>query len=548
MTEWLIGLRHRLRALLRRRQLEQDLDDEVTFHLAMREEQLRASGAPDAGTGARRQFGSVTRIREDLREAWAFAPRLASLLRDFRYAARQLRRSIAFTSVVVLTLGLGIGANTAFFSVVNAVLIRPLGYADADRLVSLQEGFPQARIDRLPFSALDFEDLRRDQQSFEAVAAYRTVPFEVSGGDLPERIAGAKVSAELFATLGVGTMAGRTFSTSDDRPGVNVVVLSWGLWQRRYAGNPGIVGQSIQLDRQPYTVIGIMPAGFVFPRRGPRFNGEPADVWVPIAFTDRDRAERGSMHNNSVLARLKKDVSFPRRAGRARGARAAHRCELPCRRTRCRFLTPALRTAAPRRDLGSIRGAAADAPGRCGTGASGRLRQRRQSHPEPCHHSGEGVRRAHGARCAPRATCPTAPVRVIAAIRGRWLRRDRGRVLGNQGGPGRPDADHPRPSGPRNRLPSAVLYRRDLPRDRHHLRARTCADARPPQSGGLAARGRVSNEHGTRQASPAARPGGADGEPLLRFSSSARDSSSAVSPRSWRPTLDSSQPGFLPRR
>ena len=311
MSEWLISLRHRLRALVRRRQLEQDLDDEVTFHLAMREEQLRASGAPDAGKGARRRFGSVTRIREDLREAWAFAPSLASLIRDIRYASRLLGRSVAFTSVVVLTLGLGIGANTAFFSVVNAVLIRPLGYTDVDRLVSLQEGFPQARVDRLPFSALDFEDLRRDQLSFEAVAAYRTLPFEVSGGELPERIAGAKVSAELFATLGVGTMAGRTFSTADDRPGVNVVVLSWGLWQRRYAQNPAIVGQSIQLDRQPYTVIGIMPAGFVFPRRGPRINGEPADVWVPIAFTDRERAERGSMHSNGVIARLKKDVSLP---------------------------------------------------------------------------------------------------------------------------------------------------------------------------------------------------------------------------------------------
>lgn len=311
MAEWLISLRHRLRALLRGRQLEQDLADEVTCHLAMREEQLRASGAPDAGTGARRRFGSVTQVREDLREAWAFAPSLGSLLRDLRYAARLLRGSLTFTTVVVLTLGLGIGANTAFFSVVNAVLIRPLGYAGADRLVSVQEGFPQAGIDRLPFSALDFEDLRHDQQSFEAVAAYRTLPFEVSGGELPERIAGAKVSAELFATLGVGPMAGRTFSMADDRPGVNVVVLSWGLWQRRYAQNLDIVGQSIHLDRQPYTVIGIMPAGFVFPRRGPQFNGQPADVWVPIAFTDRERAERGSMHSNGVIARLKKDVSLP---------------------------------------------------------------------------------------------------------------------------------------------------------------------------------------------------------------------------------------------
>jgi predicted permease len=310
VAEWLSSLRLRLRALLRRRQLERDLDDEVAFHLVMREEQLRRSGAADAGVRARRRFGSAAKIREDLRDTWTVAPSASALVRDIRYAARTLRSSPAFASVVVLTLGLGIGANTAFFSVVNAVLIRPLGYADTDRLVSVHEGFPQARIDRLPFSPLDFDDFRRDQQSFEIVAAYRNAPFELSGGGPPERIAGGKVSAELFRTLGVAPAVGRAFSTAEDRPGSNVAILSWGLWQRRYAGNPTILGQSIQLERQPYTVVGIMPAGFVFPRRGPQFNGEPADVWVPIAFTDRERFERGTMHSNSVIARLKTAVSF----------------------------------------------------------------------------------------------------------------------------------------------------------------------------------------------------------------------------------------------
>ena len=308
MAEWLSSLRLRLRALLQRRQLERDLQDEVAFHLAMREEQLRGSGALDAAVRARRRFGSVTRIREDLRETWALAPSLSALLRDLRYAARTLRSSLGFASVVVLTLGLGIGANTAFFSVVNAVLIRPLGYADADRLVSVHEGFSQAH--RLPFSALDFDDFRSYQQSFEAVAAYRGLPLEISSGGPPERITGAKVSAELFRTLGVGPVVGRTFSTEEDHPGVNVAILSWGLWQRRYGANPATLGQSIQLDRQPYMVVGIMPAGFVFPQRGPQFNGEPADLWVPLAVTDRERIERGSMHNKSVIARLKNGVSF----------------------------------------------------------------------------------------------------------------------------------------------------------------------------------------------------------------------------------------------
>ncbi len=310
MAEWLTSMCLRLRALLRRRQQELEFHDELAFHLAMREEQLRAAGTAAADKLAQRRFGSVARIREDLRDVWAFAPTVSALMRDFHYAARSLRKSPGFVSVVVFTLGLGIGANTAFFSLVNAVLIRPLGYADADRLMLVEEGFPQARIDRLPFSALDFDDFSHYTGSFEAVAAYRNVPFELSGDGVPERIAAAKVSPELFGLLGTGPVFGRTFVAAEDRPGVRVVMLSWGLWQRRYGGDRSIAGRIIQLDRQPYAVIGVMPKGFVFPRQGPQFNGEPADVWVPIAFTDRERLERGSLHANSVIARLKPDVSF----------------------------------------------------------------------------------------------------------------------------------------------------------------------------------------------------------------------------------------------
>ena len=103
---------------------------------------------------------------------------------------------------------------------------------------------------------------------------------------------------------------GRTFAAEDDRPGTDVAILSWGLWQRRFAANPSVLGQRILLDRQPYTIVGIMPAGFTFPRRGPQFNHEPADVWVPIGFTNREQLERGSMHANSVVARLKPGVSM----------------------------------------------------------------------------------------------------------------------------------------------------------------------------------------------------------------------------------------------
>ncbi len=155
MTEWLNSLRLRLSALLRR-QSEQDLQDEVAFHLAMREDQLRTSGAINAGADAHRRFGNVTKVREDLREAWAFAPRMSTLVQDLRYAARTLRRSRGFAFVVVLTLGLGIGANTAFFSIINAALIRPLGYTDEDRLVSVQEGFSATWHRQVPLLRLGF--------------------------------------------------------------------------------------------------------------------------------------------------------------------------------------------------------------------------------------------------------------------------------------------------------------------------------------------------------------------------------------------------------
>lgn len=313
MVEWLthlrLRIRMRIRAFLRRTALDQDLDDEISFHLAMREEQLEAAGTHDASGAARRRFGSVARIREELRDTWAIAPTIGALAADVRYAARRLRRTPGFTAVVVLTLGLGIGTTTAFFSAVDAVLMRPLGYADPDRLLLVYEAFPQAQIDRLPFSALDFEDFRRYQRSFEAAAAYRSGPFELSGDGEPERILGAKVSADLFRVLGVGPIAGRTFAPSDDVPGVNVAILSWRLWQRRYGGASTVLGTIISLDRQPYTVVGVMPRGFAFPGRGAQFNADPADVWVPIAFTPRERAERGAMYGNSVIARLRAGMS-----------------------------------------------------------------------------------------------------------------------------------------------------------------------------------------------------------------------------------------------
>ena len=230
------------------------------------------------------------------------------LANDIRHAARTLVKARGSSLVVVLTLALGIGATTAVFSLVDSVLIRPLGFAESGRLVALYEG-AEGQFDRTPFSPPDLMDVQREQQSFQDIGAYRNLEFEVSGGAEAERVMGAKVSANLFALLGADTLIGRSFVTSEDAPGNDLVVISWELWQRRYSGSPTVLGQSIQLNRRPYTVIGVMPPSFTFPRRGPPANNQPADVWVPIAFTAEETAERGSRFSNSVVARLRAGVT-----------------------------------------------------------------------------------------------------------------------------------------------------------------------------------------------------------------------------------------------
>jgi hypothetical protein len=235
---------------------------------------------------------------------------MTTFLYDLRHAARTLRRYPGFCAVVVLTLGLGIGVNTATFSVINAVLLRPLGFPDPDRLVALHVNMPWAGLEGAPFSAPDFVDLARDQQLFTGVAAYVNTPFELSGGSAPTRIDAARVSANLFSVLDVTPALGRGFTPDDDRTGVDVAVLSWGLWQAQYQGDPAIVGKTVMLDRRLYTVIGVMPATFEFPRRGPAIGNKPASVWVPVAFTPAQLRERGNGVIHSVVARLKEGISI----------------------------------------------------------------------------------------------------------------------------------------------------------------------------------------------------------------------------------------------
>jgi putative ABC transport system permease protein len=227
------------------------------------------------------------------------------LIQDFRYALRQLRKSPGFAAVAVITLALGTGFNTAIFSVVNAVLLRPLAFADASRLVRIwhvppEKSFPG--MTTFPVSAANYLDWERQTQVFDHMAIYSYHGFTVTGGDKPEQLSAGAVSSGFFATLGVQPILGRVLSPEEDQPGrSHVVVLSYRLWQEHFGGNPGIVGHDINLDGQPYLVAGVMPSNFQFP--------DFAKMWTPMAWTDQERAVRGE-HHSIVIARLKPGVEL----------------------------------------------------------------------------------------------------------------------------------------------------------------------------------------------------------------------------------------------
>ena len=230
---------------------------------------------------------------------------MAALLQDLRYGWRLLRKSPGFTAVAVLVLALGIGANTAIFSVVNAVLIRPLPFKDPARLVQIwhvppPKSFPGMTM--FAVSAANYLDWERENHVFENTAIYTGQSFDLTGGDKPESVPAAAVEPTFFSVLGSPPLLGRTFASGEDQSGRdNVVVLSYGFWQTRFGGNPAIVGQTITLNNQPRTVIGVM---------GPKFaRPDSAKIWVPLAWTAEERAVRGE-HHYMVVGRLKPGVTL----------------------------------------------------------------------------------------------------------------------------------------------------------------------------------------------------------------------------------------------
>jgi putative ABC transport system permease protein len=226
---------------------------------------------------------------------------MSTLLQDLRYAARSLRKSPGFAAIAVLTLALGIGANTAIFSVISSVLLQPLPYGDTDRVVAVWNSFRDNEQSSL--SAPELVDYREGIRSFEELAAYRQTAVNLTGEAEPERLSAGRVTANLFPVLGTEAMLGRTFTAEEDVPGGdNVVVLGYSLWQRRFGGDPAVVGSTVRVNGKLRTVVGVMPPSFRLP-----IDYETEDVtqlWVPLALDLNDLGGRG-YHNLHAVARLR---------------------------------------------------------------------------------------------------------------------------------------------------------------------------------------------------------------------------------------------------
>jgi putative ABC transport system permease protein len=295
----------RLRALFRRKTVEAELDDELRFHFDFTVQKYEASGLTreEALRRVRLEFGGIGQVKEECREARG-VHFMEELFQDVRYGLRMLRKSPGFTAVALLTLALGIGANTAIFSVVYGVLLRPMPYKDAGGLVVLNETTP--RVGQVSVSYPNFLDWRSGNRSFSQMAAVANVSFNLAGVDQPENIMGEAVPPYFLSMLGVRPILGRDFDASEEKAGTApVVLLSYQLWQSHLGGGPGVLGHTINLDGKSFTIIGVLPPDFV--------SIDKTDIMIPIGVWltgNSDANNRGDRGDMSVIARLAPGVSL----------------------------------------------------------------------------------------------------------------------------------------------------------------------------------------------------------------------------------------------
>jgi len=298
----------KLGALFRPRKPVDDLEEEIRSHLAMEEQENLESGMPpeEAHYAALRRFGNVTLAQERSREMWGWNS-VETLWQDLRYGLRTLYKNPGFTIVAIITLALGIGATTALFTVVRSVLLRPLPFKDPARLVRLYE---HSSDDKFPYNMVAggvFAEWRKQSHGFSDLAIISTgARYNLSGagGQLAEKVSGTECSWNSFSTLGVEPALGRNFTAENDRPSATPsVILSWGLWKRRFGGDPSISNQTIHLDAKSYTVLGVMPVWFAYP-------DQSTQLWTPVYHEEStEEMQAPDSHDFVAIGRLKPGVS-----------------------------------------------------------------------------------------------------------------------------------------------------------------------------------------------------------------------------------------------
>jgi predicted permease len=291
------------------RKRDADVERELQSDLELEEEEQREHGVPpeEARHAALRSFGNPTLISEQTRAVWSWNW-LESLARDLRFSLRTLRRAPGFTVIVILVMALGIGANVALFTVVRGVLLKPLPFQEPGRLVMLYEADPH-EDNTTGYNVVSggmYAEWKNENRSYSSLALAQEIRVGLSGsgGQLPEKLKSALFSWGMLRTLGVQPALGRDFTQADDNPGANgTVLLSWGLWKRRFGGDPAVLNQTIDLDARPYTVIGVMPVWFDFPDAS-------TQLWTPV-YHDKpgDTMRSFSNHMFRVVGRLYPGVS-----------------------------------------------------------------------------------------------------------------------------------------------------------------------------------------------------------------------------------------------
>ena len=234
---------------------------------------------------------------------------MRSILSDLRFAFRLQRREPLFSLVVIATLALGIGANSAIFSVVDAVMLRPLPYREASKIVAIQENISKLAPQGVDLPAPDVVDFQQQSSAFESVGGFRGFEMDLTSDGAPERIQALRTSAETFDVLGARPVIGRQFTREEDTSGARVCLISYGFWQSKFGGDPRIAGRTVRLDRQSYTIIGVLPKSFEFPLPGMRYGWTPVKIWTPMSFTKEELARFGDNFDYAVIARLKPGVT-----------------------------------------------------------------------------------------------------------------------------------------------------------------------------------------------------------------------------------------------